>query len=215
MVKMASYKVGNKFAIQMAQAIFYGKLMHHIEVIGCTNRYNIQRINNMIYSLGRTLLGNENIGRTNQWVLDKLKWLDYENLYKSSIYKTTHQLLNTYNQHYITSDLIQNRNIRNKSQNKLGPHANKIGMNEIEQATFVYQAKKIYNTLPKELTMIKKKNLFKKWLKKYMLNKQIRPIQSPEYDEPLVPDIINLNIIKDCENTVINSNPVPRAGTHN
>ena len=55
MIKSACYKMGGKFTKQMAQALFYGKLLYHIEVIGKTNKQNIDKIDKMIVSIARKI----------------------------------------------------------------------------------------------------------------------------------------------------------------
>ena len=40
--------------------------------------------------------------------------------------------------------------------------------------TVIYKAYNIYNKLPRELTLIKNKNNFKKWIKKYYNNKKLK-----------------------------------------
>ena len=96
-----------------------------------------------------------------------------EKIYKMSIQKTVHTLLNIENENYITSKMILNRNVKNKSQNKLGPHNPELGRNNLEQKSFLYQSVKLYNELPKELTKIRKPWIFKKWIKKYEKTKTL------------------------------------------
>ena len=49
-----------------------------------------------------------------------------------------------------------------------------MGHSHHMQKTFLYRTVQIYNKLPKEITLIKNKILFKKWLKRYNINNNIK-----------------------------------------
>ena len=49
-----------------------------------------------------------------------------------------------------------------------------MGQSTYSQQTFLYHAVNIYNKLPRKITLIKEPLLFKKWCKKYNLNKNIK-----------------------------------------
>ena len=98
--------------------------------------------------------------------------------------------------------LIENRSNSKRRENKLGPHKPGVGMSKTEQDTMPYRAVNLYNSIPSELTLIKKHNLFKKKLKKYYLEKKIdiknKDINYNENEDIKIPVSKNLIII--CQN---------------
>ena len=48
--------------------------------------------------------------------------INYYELNESSVNKLTYKIINTNEQNYMNDKLIENRNIRNRAQNKCGPH---------------------------------------------------------------------------------------------
>ena len=67
-----------------------------------------------------------------------------------------------------------NQERRTLGQNKIGILPIKYGMDKTSQNSTIIKAKSIYNNLPKELTLIQKPKLFKKWIKIFYLNKNIK-----------------------------------------
>ena len=66
------------------------------------------------------------------------------------------------------------------------------------QQSYLYRAVQVYNKLPKELTLIRNKNLFKKWLRRYNMNNLIKLKQQDDF----IIDDENENEIEDetCDN---------------
>ena len=95
-----------------------------------------------------------------------------------SISKYTHKILNGKNQnsqsHYFKQEIMRNRNIRRKTENKTGPHTPEIGHLDVIQKTFLYKSRNIYNYLPRGLTLIKSDKLFKIWIKRFYKNRNIK-----------------------------------------
>ena len=123
--------------------------------------------------MAKRIIGTESIGRTDKWILDKIGWSDYSELFISSIQKTVHHILNVENDHYFKTELLQNRKIRNFSENKLGPQKTNFGFTKLELSSFFYLSVKYYNILPKKLTLLKKHINFKRALKKFKLGKEL------------------------------------------
>ena len=86
-------------------------------------RFTVQKkINNIISSTARYITRNEYFGRTDTYILKQLKWMNYYELHENSVNKLTYKIINTNEQNYMNDKLIENRNIRNRAQNKCGPH---------------------------------------------------------------------------------------------
>ena len=68
------------------------------------------------------------------------------------------------------------------AENKLGPKQ-KLNKNDtLTKKTFIMRSKDIYNMIPRQLTLLKNHLRFKKCLKKYTLNKNIKFI-IPQQDD--------------------------------
>ena len=193
--------VNNKFAIQLSNSIFYSVLYHHIETIGCTTLTNIRKIDAEILKLAKFLNGKQGYGKTANWHLRNLNWLNYTELFEYCVAKFANKLIHSDSSHHIKYEILDKRRGRNLAQDKLGPINENLGRHAATQATFSYYSIRIYNNLPANLTLIDKKHIFKKYAKKFFLNKDIsiKPlprenmiIQSHiiEYDNPCSPQDI-------------------------
>ena len=98
-----------------------------------------------------------------------------------AIIKFIHKLLNNDENHYLKFIITQNRFYKTLSDNKTGPIynnsknlQNKIRLGTLETKSVMNKSQNIYNKLPRELTLITKKDNFKKWLLKYYLDKNLK-----------------------------------------
>ena len=158
----------------MANALLMSKVNYNIEIWGDTSKTNRNKIDNIIYKAANIILGKEAIGRTKEWKLTKLKWLNIETNYRNAMQNSIYRMINSENNHDFKNYLTKNRNVRNISQNKTGHHDQTMGHSAFTQRTYLYRAIDIYNCLPRNLTLITKQHLFKKWCKAYNLNKNIK-----------------------------------------
>ena len=142
------------------------------------------------------LIRNLYFGRTSQYILKELNWLNYFQLHENSITKLTYQLINSSEDSDLKYQLIENRSIRNKSQNKCGPHRPEIGWSNVSQNSFLYKSKTVYNQLPQNITLSPTFAIFKKWIKKYTLNNEVKiPARKDNENEDTVIIIDQDNII--------------------
>ena len=95
------------------------------------------------------------------------------NNYTKCPYKKVYEIINENEDHYFCYYLLENRSEKSKSQHKIGPYKAGLSCKNLTQNTFLYKSVNLYNSLPKELTLCKSKNIFKKWIKKYYLDKSI------------------------------------------
>ena len=199
-------KVSLAFAKQLANSIYFSKLYYHIELIGNTTQTNIKPINSVTAKLARFLNGYRGIGKTNEWNMNQLNWMNYENLHEYSLVKYTHKLIHSNQDHMFKDRLIHNRRGRNLDQDKLGPYDPNIGMNKLGE-TYLYKAVGYYNKLPKEITMIEETHRFKKVLKKHFLKEKYEVMTKPRNQEITQPFIIEMDEICD-ENAVQSSSSI-------
>ena len=165
----------------IANAILFGKINYHLLIWPLINNNNLKKVNKIIENVARTVYGAEHLGRTFEFVLKKLNWFKIEDLHEMAIIKFNHKLLNRNENHYLKDLITQNRFYKTFSENKIGPISNnsknlqnKIALGTLEVKSVMNKSLNIYNKLPRELTLIVNKNNFKKWLKKYYLNKDIK-----------------------------------------
>ena len=199
LIKRMIFKMGRHFSTTFATAILMGKLSYHCEIIGNTSKTIKNKVDDIILSTAKAILGVKAIGRTKKWILNYLNWQDYNQLTISAIQKLSHKMINVENDHYIRYHITENRSVRNFAQNKLSHHRPGIGLTEAEQRSFEYLSVKYFNILPRELTLIRKNHLFKKYLRKYNIDRtvKLKPIEDNTI-EILSPNIDQNNIDR-CE----------------
>lgn len=115
--------------------------------------------------MARYLNGKDGIGRTNQWNLNQLNWLNMNVLYKYNSIKYIHNIIHSDSDHLIKHYLLANRSDINRNVNKIGPHKIEIGRNTITQSTLLYFAVSNYISMPDILSKIFRPRLFRQWLK--------------------------------------------------
>ena len=171
-LKLISKAVSQKFARNLANSLIISKLNYNIEIWGDTSKYNINKINNILYKAAKIVLGSKAIGRTNSWMLKEMKWLDMQSGYENAMQNSIYKMINNKDDHFFKSQLIENRTIRIKKQNKVRHHS--VEMNNNMQRSYLYRALNIFNKLPRNITLIKIPHLFKKWVKKFNLDNSIK-----------------------------------------
>ena len=200
----------------ISNAIIFGKINYHLVIWPLINNNNINKVNKIIENVSRIVFGYNNYGRTFDYILKELKWHKIEELHEIAISKFVHKLLNSDDSHYLKDLITQNRMNKTLAENKIGPIQNnskllhnKIGLSTIELKSVIYKSEKIYNKLPRELTLIVKKSNFKKWLKKYYLNKNLKfTIIKDDYTKFKDNENfdINVNNVNKCQNEYIHLN---------
>ena len=142
----------------VTNAIIFGKLNYHLVIWPIISNINLQKVNKIIESISRIVYGDSNYGRTFDFILEKLNWFKIQNLHEIAIAKFVHKLLNNDDCHYLKDLITNNRQFKTKAENKIGPLQDKIGLGTLEQKSVIYKSQKIYNNLPRELTLIQNKN---------------------------------------------------------
>ena len=137
---LISKSISIKFARQMANALLMSKVNYNIEIWGDTSKTNRNKIDNIIYKAANIILGKEAIGRTKEWKLTKLKWLNIETNYRNAMQNSIYRMINSENNHDFKNYLTKNRNVRNISQNKTGHHDQTMGHSAFTQRTYLYRA---------------------------------------------------------------------------
>ena len=116
--------------------------------------------------IARSIFGETNYGRTDDFILNSIKWFKIEKLHEMQIIKITHKILNNKENYYIKDLLTNNRERKTLWENKVGPLKDKYGNLTMEQNSYLYKTIAAYNKIPKEITLIIKDSIFKKWIKR-------------------------------------------------
>ena len=111
------------------------------------------------------LNGKNGYGKTSEWHLKRMKWLNYTDLFKYCTAKYINSLIHSENEHYLKYEILKNRRGRNLASDKLGPINELLGRHASTQSSFSYYAVGIYNNLPSNLTLIDQKHIFKIYAK--------------------------------------------------
>ena len=98
-IKLISKYISQNFAKQLANGILISKINYNLEVWGCTNKTNLNKINKIILDSAKTVLGTSAIGQTNEWVLKQLNWMNITAKYEHSAQNTVYKFLNSNNNH--------------------------------------------------------------------------------------------------------------------
>ena len=130
--------------------------------------------------------------------MNKMRWLNVEECYENSVQKSVYRIINSENEHNFKNYLTKNRNVRNFSQNKLGSHDPEMGRSSYTQKSFLYVAINIYNKLPRNITLIKNPILFKKWLKRFNFDKNVKLREQVDNTISNPVQVINYDIIDRC-----------------
>ena len=118
-----------------------------------------------------------------------MKWLDTEKFYENAMQNSIYKMINNKDDHYFKTYLTEDRTLRIHKQNKVRHHNIEMGHSQQMQKSYLYRALNIYNKLPRNLTLIKSAHLFKKWVKRYNLNKNIKLKEQIDNEEPMLQDV--------------------------
>ena len=167
-------KVNKKFARQLTNSLLISKINYNIEIWGNTTNQIRKKLDKILYDAAKIVLGKNSIGRTNQWLLNEMKWMTVEKCYENSTQNTIYKIINGDDENYFKQYLTTNRTPRTYAQNKVRHHDPSMGRTNEMQKTFLYRSINIYNKLPRNITLIKSQRLFKKWVKLYNRNNKIK-----------------------------------------
>ena len=106
-----------------------------------------------------------------------MKWLSVENLVILYTSNLCHKIIQRKTPKYLYERLITdtNKNTLTKTGNKLGTKPGNIGKSTHMINTYCSSIYEIYNNLPPILISINEKQIFKKYLKRYLHNKMDLP----------------------------------------
>ena len=182
----------------MANSLLMSKLNYNLEVWGKTSKTNLNKIDKILIEASKVVLGKESIGRSNKWLFAKMKWLPTNENYEFAVQKTIFRILNSKDDHHFKNYFIKNRNVRNHSQNKIGHHDHTMGLSSHTQKFIIYVSIDIYNKLPRNITLIENQILFKKCLKHFHLDKNVKLKNQNDYTKIDILHIIDQDLILRC-----------------
>ena len=148
--------VSKDFLLKYSNAILISKLNYHIEVWGTCKKTIKSKIDDLLLGIAIKISDYNTIGRTNDFILKKVKWISIEERYQLTVLKLTHKLLNSdnHNRHFLAEIMTENRTIRMLKENKLGPKQKVNNNDKFTMKTFTYRSIDLYNRLPREFTLL-------------------------------------------------------------
>ena len=136
-----------------------------------------------------------------------MNWDRQNTRYEIAIIKMCHEILNNKheNSNALRDYIVFNRGIKTLMKTKQVPNQMTIKTSLLSK-TFLQQIIDPYNKLPKEISMITNKNIFKKWIKIFYNNKNTkrRPILYKQIEPYKTENILTL-----CEIYTIYNNDNP------
>ena len=126
--------------------------------------------------------------KTKRWsatrLLNEMKWLPLEKMINKATMKLIHGMVMTSQPPLLTyrtmgSGLDHDHHVtRRTGPNKIGTRPKNIGRTRLTKHQFVARTYEIYATLPDEITEIKSKIMFGKWIDRYLKNPKNLPKKS-------------------------------------
>ena len=126
--------------------------------------------------------------KTKRWsatrLLKEMKWLSLEDMIKKATMKIIHGMVMTSQPPLLTfrtmgTGLGQDHHVtRRTGPNKIGTRPKTIGRTHLTKHQFRARTYEIYATLPDEITEIKSKKLFGKWVDRFLKNPKNIPKKS-------------------------------------
>ena len=74
----------------------------------------------MITNLAKFINGHHGFGKTDEWNLQQMKWMKYDQLYKYAIAKYTNKMIHSEDDSYFKDELLLNRKQREKERKRYG-----------------------------------------------------------------------------------------------
>ena len=170
-LKRISYHFPIKFKIQLINALLYGKIRYNLAIWGNLSLTNKNKVNRIILSTVKYLTLNDHFGKDIDWIMKHYNLMNFFELFNTTCYKQTYSNLNNIDNNIIKNILIENRTVRNISDNKCGTIDNYMGWNQISQQSFEYRMKNDYNKINRDITLAPTKKTLKKYIDNFTLNK--------------------------------------------
>ena len=137
MIKRIAYMFNEEQLLIIANGIVIGKLNYTTATWGRINRKYTNKINKIIIKTANIITKYKYMGKTDEFLLRTINWNKFEKLYLNSCYKLTYDTINSEDNTMIKYVLTNKRNIRNLSENKLGPHETESGWDHRSQSSFI------------------------------------------------------------------------------
>ena len=169
--RLAKY-VSHDFLLKYSNAILISKLNYHLEAWGTCRKAIKTQIDNILIGVAIKISNYNTIGRTNDYILKKLKWINLEERYQLTVRKLVHKLLNNdnNNRHFLAELITDRRTLRMEKENKLGPKIKINKKDPYSMKTFSFRSIDIYNQINRKFTLLINNIKFKICLNKLSSN---------------------------------------------
>ena len=164
---------------QFSNGIFMSKLTYGAEIWAGAPAYLVNKLQHLQLETARTCIGPKSRYWSKTSLLKEMKWLDVRKTAEFAAARLIHQIIYTEKPALLAARYaINNESIsptRLTGPFSLGSRPKNVGKTRTTSQHFRSTSYKIYNNIPVILKEIKKKKIFKKRLKRYLMNNDDLP----------------------------------------
>ena len=164
---------------QFSNGIFMSKLFYGAEIWAGAPAYLVNKLQHLQLETARTCIGPRSRYWSKTSLLKEMKWLDVRKTAEFAAARIIHQIIHTEKPALLSARyLVDNESVRPTRLTgpfSLGSRPKNIGRTRLTSQHFRSTSYKIYNNIPDILKEIKKKKIFKKRLKRYLMNNDDLP----------------------------------------
>ena len=168
----------------IANGIFMSKLLYGAETWAGAPKYIINKIQHIQLEAARTVIGPGSRRWSRTHLLKEMKWMGIEQIAQFCSARLTHKILTTSQlevlAHRTISRIQSSRDTRLSGPYKLGPKPAGIGTTAASKYQYRANSYRHYEPIPLVIKKITKPHIFKKHLKRWIINND---------DLPTIPDI--------------------------
>lgn len=161
-----------KFAKILATSLVMSKIEYAIALWGNAPKYMLDIIQKLLNKTARIVIGPTSARWSVRRLMNTMGWLTIKDLFIYHQSCLIHQVIITGSPEYLKERIVTGRTgiTRSFAYKKLGPKPREIGSSMFTKNTFVATSFAQYDSLPGEITSIPVRSIFKRRLKRFLIN---------------------------------------------
>ena len=165
--------ISQKFAKNLANAIFMGKLYYAAELWGGAPNFVKKKFQHLQLEMARTVLGPKSWRWSKSHLLREMGWMEIDHILAFTANKLIYKMLHQQKPELMSFRLRNNLNVntfntRLSGPNKLGSRPKNIGRTKMTKNQFRVKAYIFYSQIPEEIQNLSNFDHFVKWTKKIL-----------------------------------------------
>ena len=180
---LARKHMKTKTLLQVANGIFYSKLLYGIEVWGNCPSYLKHKVQVILLRAARLIIGKKSQRWHTKKILNEVGWHTIDEIATLTSVKLAHKMLHTSQPESLAYRTLKHKtdaSTRLSGPNKLGPRPRTYGGGTYTKYQIRAGIYSKYNSIPEPIQNIMDQHRFKKWTKKYLTNPAIKlPASTP------------------------------------